>query len=167
MRIDPYTRMLPKNVWFRGTWPVCAVPAVPCVPASEISQVHAFWFSASAPPAGGRIYILLTLPASDPFLLPLASNLQKNKKKNKDNWYIFNEANSLFHKETEPYRDYLISQKYICTPLLIFKLHYLGILLFTFMHLADAFIQSDLHSCKTFFSVCVFPGNWTQDILHC
>ncbi len=37
--------------------------------------------------------------------------------------------------------------------------------MFTFMHLADAFIQSDLHLDYTkiqvlhFLSVCVFPGN--------
>ncbi len=32
---------------------------------------------------------------------------------------------------------------------------------FTFMHLADAFIQSDLQSIQVihFLSVCVFPGN--------
>ncbi len=37
------------------------------------------------------------------------------------------------------------------------------------MHLADAFIQSDLqlHSGYTFFlSVCVFPGNWTHNLLR-
>ncbi len=39
--------------------------------------------------------------------------------------------------------------------------------LFTFMHLADAFIQSDLHSGYTFsffLSVCVFPGNQTHNL---
>ncbi len=42
---------------------------------------------------------------------------------------------------------------------------------FTFMHLADAFIQSDLqyiiHGYTFFFfflSVCVFPGNWTHNL---
>ncbi len=32
---------------------------------------------------------------------------------------------------------------------------------FTFMHLADAFIQSDLHYIQVihFWSICVFPGN--------
>ncbi len=38
-------------------------------------------------------------------------------------------------------------------------------LLITFMHLADAFIQSNLHSGYTFLSVCVFPGNWTHNLL--
>ncbi len=40
---------------------------------------------------------------------------------------------------------------------------------FTFMHLADAFIQSDLqlHSGYTFSSVCVFPGNRTHNLLRC
>ncbi len=34
------------------------------------------------------------------------------------------------------------------------------------MHLADAFIQSDLHCIQIihFLSVCVFPGNWTHNI---
>ncbi len=42
----------------------------------------------------------------------------------------------------------------------------------TFTHLADAFIQSDLH-CKAiqaiqfFLSVCVFPGNRTHNLLRC
>ncbi len=36
---------------------------------------------------------------------------------------------------------------------------------FIFMHLADAFIQSDLQYIKAIhlLSVCVFPGNWTHD----
>ncbi len=40
---------------------------------------------------------------------------------------------------------------------------------FTFMHLADAFIQSDLqlHSGYTFLSVYVFPGNRTHNLLRC
>ncbi len=39
----------------------------------------------------------------------------------------------------------------------------------TFMHLADAFIQSDLqlHSGYTFSLVYVFPGNWTHSLLRC
>ncbi len=40
------------------------------------------------------------------------------------------------------------------------------LLTFKFMHLADAFIQSDLHSRYTFFeSLCVFPGNWTHNTM--
>ncbi len=37
---------------------------------------------------------------------------------------------------------------------------------FTFMHLADAFIQSDLQYNKVihFLSVCVCPGNWTHNL---
>ncbi len=39
---------------------------------------------------------------------------------------------------------------------------------FTFMHLADAFIQSDLHSVHSGYtfvlSVCVFPGNRTHNL---
>ncbi len=37
------------------------------------------------------------------------------------------------------------------------------------MHLADAFIQSDLqlHSGYTFSLVCVFPGNQTHNLLRC
>ncbi len=37
------------------------------------------------------------------------------------------------------------------------------------MHLADAFIQSDLqlHSGYTFSLVCVFPGNRTHNLLRC
>ncbi len=37
---------------------------------------------------------------------------------------------------------------------------------FTFMHLADAFIQSDLQYIQAinFLSVGVFPGNWTHDL---
>ncbi len=37
---------------------------------------------------------------------------------------------------------------------------------FTFMHLADAFIQSDLQCIQAihFLSVCVFPGNWTHNL---
>ncbi len=40
---------------------------------------------------------------------------------------------------------------------------------FTFIHLADAFIQSDLqlHSVYTFSLVCVFPGNRTHNLLRC
>ncbi len=40
---------------------------------------------------------------------------------------------------------------------------------FTFMHLADAFIQSDLqlHSGYTISLVCVFPGNQTHNLLRC
>ncbi len=42
---------------------------------------------------------------------------------------------------------------------------------FTFMHLADAFIQSDLQlhsgSGYTFSLVCVFPGNRTHNLLRC
>ncbi len=34
------------------------------------------------------------------------------------------------------------------------------------MHLADAFIQSDLKCIQVIhvLSVCVFPGNWTHDL---
>ncbi len=35
------------------------------------------------------------------------------------------------------------------------------------MHLADAFIQSDLHSGYTFSLVSVFPGNRTHNLLRC
>ncbi len=37
---------------------------------------------------------------------------------------------------------------------------------FTFMHLADSFIQSDLQCIQVIhlLSVCVFPGNWTHDL---
>ncbi len=40
---------------------------------------------------------------------------------------------------------------------------------FTFTHLVDAFIQSDLqlHSGYTFSLVCVFPGNRTHNLLCC
>ncbi len=41
-----------------------------------------------------------------------------------------------------------------------------GGLIFTFMHLVDAFIQSD-SQCYTLFSVCVFPGNRTHNVFHC
>ncbi len=35
----------------------------------------------------------------------------------------------------------------------------------TFMHLADAFIQSDsTFRLYIFLSVCVFPGNWTHNL---
>ncbi len=45
----------------------------------------------------------------------------------------------------------------------------LDIFTFTFMHLADAFIQSDLqlHSGYTFSLVSVFPGNRTHNLLRC
>ncbi len=38
--------------------------------------------------------------------------------------------------------------------------------IFTFMHLADAFIQSDLQCIQVIhlLSVCVFPGNWTHNL---
>ncbi len=41
-------------------------------------------------------------------------------------------------------------------------------LTFTFMHLAEAFIQRDLqlHSGYTFSLVCVFPGNQTHNLLR-
>ncbi len=40
---------------------------------------------------------------------------------------------------------------------------------FTFMHLADAFIQCNLQCIQAiiFLSVCVFLGNWTHNLLHC
>ncbi len=42
---------------------------------------------------------------------------------------------------------------------------FLNVYIFTFMHLADAFIQSDLHSGYTIvLSVCVFPGNQTHNL---
>ncbi len=43
------------------------------------------------------------------------------------------------------------------------------IVTFTFMHLADAFIQSNLqlHSGYTFSLVHVFPGNRTHNLLRC
>ncbi len=41
----------------------------------------------------------------------------------------------------------------------------------TFAHLADTFIQSDLQCIQAiiiiFLSVCVFPGNWTHNLLRC
>ncbi len=38
-----------------------------------------------------------------------------------------------------------------------------------YLHLADAFIQSDLqlHSGYKFSLACVFPGNWTHNLLRC
>ncbi len=37
--------------------------------------------------------------------------------------------------------------------------------MFTFMHLADAFIQSDLHlPARYTLSVHAFPGSWTHDL---
>ncbi len=39
-----------------------------------------------------------------------------------------------------------------------------------FLHLADAFIQSDFVDniqAIHFLSVCVFPGNWTHNLLRC
>ncbi len=45
---------------------------------------------------------------------------------------------------------------------------YLFTFTFTFMHLADAFIQSDLHCIQvtvfTFLSALAFPGNRTHDV---
>ncbi len=45
-------------------------------------------------------------------------------------------------------------------------LFYYTLFTFTFMHLADAFIQSNLqlHSGYTFLSVHVFPGNRTHNL---
>ncbi len=45
-------------------------------------------------------------------------------------------------------------------------------LTFTFMHLSDAFIQSDLQCIQAihfyfFISMCVFTGNWTHGLLRC
>ncbi len=44
-----------------------------------------------------------------------------------------------------------------------------NVITFTFMHLADAFIQSDLHCIQAIhvLSVCVFPGNRTHNLLRC
>ncbi len=38
-----------------------------------------------------------------------------------------------------------------------------------YIYLADAFILSDLECIQAiqFLSVCVFPGNWTQNLLRC
>ncbi len=40
---------------------------------------------------------------------------------------------------------------------------------FTFTHLADAFIQSDLQCIQVIhvLSLCVFPGNRTHNLLRC
>ncbi len=40
------------------------------------------------------------------------------------------------------------------------------IIVYAFMHLADAFIQSDLQCIQVIhlLSVCVFPGNWTHNL---
>ncbi len=43
-------------------------------------------------------------------------------------------------------------------PLFFLHLH------FTFMHLADAFIQSDLHCIQVTVSALAFPGNRTHDL---
>ncbi len=45
--------------------------------------------------------------------------------------------------------------------------HGIAVFTFTFMHLADAFIQSDLQCIQPihFLSECVFPGNWTHNLL--
>lgn len=48
-----------------------------------------------------------------------------------------------------------------CTKILF---RVLGIYLFFFMHLAKAFIQSNLHHTHFFFLVDVFPGNQTDDL---
>ncbi len=50
-----------------------------------------------------------------------------------------------------------------------FDTEWLYIYTFTFMHLADAFIQSNLQCIQViiFLSVCVFPGNWTHNLLRC
>jgi len=42
-------------------------------------------------------------------------------------------------------------------------------LFFTFMHLTDAFIQSELQSIQAilFLSACVLPQNWTHNLLRC
>ncbi len=47
--------------------------------------------------------------------------------------------------------------------------HVTSVVTFTFMHLADAFIQSDLqlHSGYTFSLVHVIPGNRTHNLLRC
>ncbi len=52
------------------------------------------------------------------------------------------------------------------TPLVYGEFTLSLIFTFTFMHLADAFIQSDLqlHSGYTFLSVYVFPGNRTHNL---
>ncbi len=50
-----------------------------------------------------------------------------------------------------------------------FLMFYFNVFIFLFMHLADAFIQSDLqlHSGYTFFiSICVFSGNRTHNLLR-
>ncbi len=49
-------------------------------------------------------------------------------------------------------------------PIYLFLIHH--IFTFTFMHLADAFIQSDLQCIQVIhlLSVCVFPGNLTHNL---
>ncbi len=75
------------------------------------------------------------------------------------------------------YCEYIKRQWVVSTPpeqKIVFE--YIGILslmcksfTFTFMHLTDAFIQSDLqlHPGYTFSLVHVFPGNRTHNLLHC
>ncbi len=54
-------------------------------------------------------------------------------------------------------------------PMRLFDQHVKQPFTFTFMHLADAFIQSglQLQSGYTFSLVCVFPGNRTHNLLRC
>ncbi len=50
-------------------------------------------------------------------------------------------------------------------PMTFLELACICIYIYTFIHLADAFIQSDLQSIQVihFLLVCVFPGNRTHN----
>ncbi len=68
-----------------------------------------------------------------------------------------NQKGKLCFAEKEAYFNFIL---YIY----IFFLQF--ILLYVFMHLGDAFIQSDLQAVH-FLSVCVYAGNWTHNLLRC
>ncbi len=61
-----------------------------------------------------------------------------------------------------------IAREVISSLVCYLRLSLAELLHFTFMHLADAFIQSNLqlHSGYTFSLVCVFPGNRTHNLLR-
>ncbi len=70
----------------------------------------------------------------------------------------------LQNKQIKYINKYMIMYNYVNIYMNIYYEVYLWI--FTFMHLADAFIQSDLQYIQAIhiLSVCVFPGNWTHNL---
>ncbi len=84
---------------------------------------------------------------------------------------------SVSHDSSEIILNYLVLKKHLFLLWMLEKILLLKYFCGSFqhslnlhLHLADAFIQSDLRlyiQAIHFLSVCLFPGNWTHNLLRC